>query len=141
MTAATRVRARERPVGRRRGASVVVAVLLGPGLLGACAGAGEDDEPTASCDRSACIDLPITEIEQISGLDLPEGTEVLDSSYSAFQDWNLEATLLLPEGAEDPVAASEDAWDGQGDEEGVFRTVESSLEGGRLTLEIRVFTT
>ncbi|TGO04214.1 hypothetical protein SERN_2805 [Serinibacter arcticus] len=109
-------------------------------LLAGCSGDAGSTETTASCDRGGCTDIPLETIEDVSGLDLPEGTEVVESTYDSFQDWHLGATLLLPEGAEDPVAASEDDWDGVADDEGVHRTVEATTQDGRTTLVIEVFT-
>lgn len=124
----------------RRALAIALGAVLALGGLGACAAGDEGDEPSATCDREGCTDISVEQIEEISGLDLPEGTEVLESSYTAFQDWHLSATLLLPEGAEDPILASEDAWDGQVDDEGITRSVESRLLDGRLELVIGVFT-
>ena len=133
-------------MGRSRGGKIWAAGLglaLAVGSLGACgsgSGSGQE-EPTAACDREGCTGIPLEQIEEISGLTLPEGTEVLESSYIAFQDWILTATLLLPEGAEDPLAASGLEWSsGTGDEEGVFRSADSREVDGRLELRIGVST-
>lgn len=122
------------------GARALAAAALALGLLAGCSGDAGSTETTASCDRGGCTDIPLEEIEEISGLDLPEGTEVVESTYDSFQDWHLGATLLLPEGADDPVAASEDDWEGVADDEGVYRTVATSTQDGRITLVIEVFT-
>lgn len=123
------------------GARTLAAVGLAVALVGGCSGDTGSTETTASCDRSGCTEIPLDRIEDISGLDLPEGTEVVESTYDSFQDWHLGATLRLPEGAEDPVAASEDDWTGVADEDGVHRSVETSTQDGRTTLVIEVFTT
>lgn len=122
------------------GARALAAAGLAVGLMTGCSGDAGSTETSASCDRGGCTDIPLDQIEEISGLDLPEGTEVVESTYDSFQDWHLGATLLLPEGAEDPVAVTEDHWDGVADDEGVHRTVETSTRDGRILLVIEVFT-
>ncbi|GMA30462.1 hypothetical protein [Litorihabitans aurantiacus] len=120
---------------------MALAALLVVGGATACGGGPDETETDATCERDGCTDLPLEQIEDISGLDLPEGTEVVDSRYTSFQDWHLEATLGLPEGAEDPTVASGDDWAGVPDDDGVHRSVTTRTEDGRLVLEIQVFTT
>jgi len=119
----------------------VVLAGLAVALLAACSAGTGAEETAASCDRGGCTDLPLGQIEEISGLDLPEDTEVVESSYDSFQDWRLGATLRLPEGAEDPVAGSAEPWDGTPDDDGVHRTVDTSTQDGHVVLVIEVFTT
>lgn len=52
-----------------------------------------------SCRRgfgTECTDVPLPTMARVTGMDFPEGTLVEEASYSAFQDWSLEATLVVP---------------------------------------------
>lgn len=46
----------------------------------------------------SCADVPVADIEAVTGMDLPEDTLIESTSYTAFQDWSLEATFVVPPG-------------------------------------------
>lgn len=104
--------------------AVILAAALG---LAGCAVAGPGDQPACqSRFGTECSDIPIDQLEDAFGLDLPEGTVVVSSHYTEFQDWRLTATFELPEDGYALPEGWEDA------EPGVFRSAE--LDGTTLTL-------
>jgi hypothetical protein len=113
---------------------VLAALIAGAVLvLGALAfGAVAVLTPTAqqpACESrfgTECSDIPLEQLERAFGVDLPEGTVVVSSEYTEFQDWRLTATFELPEAG----FALPDGWDGA--EPGVLRSAE--LDGTTLTL-------
>lgn len=83
----------------------------------------------ASCQArfaADCADIPLPALEEAFGIDLPEGTEVVESNYSGDQSWRLTATFRLG----DPAWQVPQGWEAGG--QGVYRTAERS--GERLTL-------
>ncbi len=67
---------------------------------------------------TTCTDIPVAHIAKVSKIDLPEGTEVLDSRSQSFQDQRLTATLRLPAGTPTPFVLPDDVY-GVGEPEGV----------------------
>jgi hypothetical protein len=68
---------------------------------------------------TTCESIPLEKLEAAFDLDFPEGTEVVDSSYQAFQDWRLNAVLTIP----DPDYELPEGWVEAGaDDEGHPRT-------------------
>ena len=68
------------------------------GLYGAMFGPPADDDGCGVRLGVSCTDVPAADVEAVSGMDLPEGTVVESSTYTAFQDWSLEATFVVPPG-------------------------------------------
>ena len=112
------------------GAAVLVTALAvaGVAVFTAFAAPAADEQRAACASRfgTECTAIPLEQLEAAFDVDLPEGTEVLSSEYTEFQDWRLAATFELPD-ASWPLP---DGWhDG---EPGVFRS--SEREDARLTL-------
>ena len=96
----------------------VVLVLIGAGLLfgivvviiAAVVSAGQPTATpagsggTAVCDgETSCSNLSLQRIEELTALDLPEGTEVIASKYEETEDAIVvEARVTLPDGAQNP---------------------------------------
>ena len=77
--------------------AVIVVVVSG---LSAITGA----RSAALCGGAAvCNDLTLDEVRSLTAIDLPAGTEVVESSYQETDDLiTVTARLLLPDGASDP---------------------------------------
>ncbi|KNX36753.1 hypothetical protein [Luteipulveratus halotolerans] len=92
-----------------------------------------------------CTDIPLAKIEKASHLDLPDGTQVLESSYTRFQDWQLTATVRLPAGSASPVdsPAAEPYYgaDGPGPDGAYYKATQRHETDGRLVIELEIFTT
>lgn len=108
---------------------VVTAVTVGIVSLVLSATAPGGDERAAVCESrfgTECSDIPLDQLEAAFNVDLPDGTTVISSEYTEFQDWRLTATFELPDGD----FALPEGW--EDDEPGVFRSAQ--LDGTRLTL-------
>jgi hypothetical protein len=112
------------------GAAVVLAAIAVAGVAIFLAGsAPQADERRAACESrfgTECSDIPLDELEAAFDVDLPDGTVVVSSEYTEFQDWRLAATFELPDDSWSPPAGWENG------EPGVYRS--SQREGDRLTL-------
>lgn len=115
----------------RRG--VLAAILVATSLAFAGCTAADPGEQAACQSRfgTECSDIPIDQLEDAFGLELPDGTVVVSSHYSEFQDWRLTATFELPGAGFALPEGWEDA------EPGVFR----SAELDDTTLTLTAFTT
>ncbi|AQP48295.1 hypothetical protein BW730_13065 [Tessaracoccus aquimaris] len=93
---------------------LAVAILLGLVItLAFVVGRSFGDD--AGCDHwLGPTDCPVDAetIEELTRMDLPEGTTLESSSYSSFQDWSLDATFTVPA---DGVAAWEASLYGYGE--------------------------
>jgi hypothetical protein len=111
------------------GAVLVTAVAVAIVALVVAFGAPPAADDRAACESrfgTECTSIPLEELEEAFEVDLPEGTVVLSSEYTEFQDWRLAATFDLP----DASWSLPDGW--EDGEPGVFRS--SELEDDRLTL-------
>ena len=57
---------------------------------------GEDATCVSRVMDAKCTDIKPHAIERMTGMVLPEGTVVQESNYRQFQDWHLDATLIIP---------------------------------------------
>ena len=77
----------------------LVVVIVVSGLSSISAGRGN-----AICGGEAvCSDLSLDEVRSLTAIDLPAGSEVVESSYQETDDLiTVTAQVLLPDGADDP---------------------------------------
>jgi hypothetical protein len=90
----------------RRSLTVVAIVFLAFATVGIAVGvwfaqglAGEANaRHDAACEErfsTSCDSIPLDQLEEAFGVDLPDGTVVLRTSYQQFDNWTLEATFTV----------------------------------------------
>jgi hypothetical protein len=101
-------------------------------------GVGTLNDPAAGRSATDCSAESTETLEELFGVELPEGTAVEQCSYQEFQDWHLTATFSIPG---DEIELSPLWSDGGPDSDGVYRSAEQSREGDSTTLVLTMFTT
>jgi hypothetical protein len=80
-----------------------IAVVIVSGISSIAAGGGN-----AVCGTSrSCSDLSLDEVRTLTAIDLPAGSEILESAYTETDQFStLTATVLLPDGEDDPFVGT-----------------------------------
>ena len=85
-------------------ALVVLGLLVGTVIVIVVSGLSSvTGRGAALCGDAVCNDLSLDEVRSLTAIDLPDGSDVLESSYEETDDLiTVTARVLLPDGAPDP---------------------------------------